>query len=165
MAGVGLRPEAERTLRGATARGVERYERVLQEGNVVAGEVQIALVDFRCPGKLVQILDQRPVRIMHEALALAEADAGDFFERLSFGIVNDLVIELSADDEIDGLGCAQALFRFDGNGRPDEATFILGLMSFIIAAILASTWKPGVEVKRTSNSKSLAIHGLFDGDL
>ena len=42
-------------------------------------------------------------------------------------------------------------------GGPTNATFSLGFESFIIPAILVSTWKPGVEVNSTSNSKSLAI--------
>ena len=45
----------------------------------------------------------------------------------------------------------------DGHGRPDEADFSRGFEAFIISAIRQSTSKPGVEVKRTSNSKSCAI--------
>jgi hypothetical protein len=42
-------------------------------------------------------------------------------------------------------------------GGPTKATCIFGLESFIISAILTSTWKPGEEVNRTNNSKSLAM--------
>ena len=42
-------------------------------------------------------------------------------------------------------------------GGPTKHTFIFGLMSFIMDAILASTWNPGVEVNRTRSSKSLAM--------
>ena len=53
-----------------------------------------------------------------------------------------------------------ALSDFSGSivtGGPTNATFIFGLTSFIISAILTSTWKPGLEVNRTINSKSLAM--------
>ncbi len=42
-------------------------------------------------------------------------------------------------------------------GGPTKATWSFELTSFIISAIFTSTWKPGVDVYRTSSSKSLAI--------
>jgi hypothetical protein len=43
------------------------------------------------------------------------------------------------------------------SGGPTNATFSLGLTSFIISAIFTSTLNPGVEVNRTRSSKSEAI--------
>ena len=57
MARVRLRPQAERAHGRAAARRVERNERVQQERNVVAPEVEVALVDLRHPGQLVEVLD------------------------------------------------------------------------------------------------------------
>ena len=42
-------------------------------------------------------------------------------------------------------------------GGPTKQTFSFAFESFIISAIRQSTSKPGVDVKRTSNSKSRAI--------
>ncbi len=49
----------------------------------------------------------------------------------------------------------EALRHFSGStvtGGPTNATFKFGLLPFIISAIFASTWKPGVEVNKTSSS-------------
>ena len=49
-------------MRRAAARGVQRDERIQQERDVVARDVEIALVDLGDPGQLVQILDGRRLR-------------------------------------------------------------------------------------------------------
>ena len=110
MAGVRLRPQAESAHRRAAARGVERNERIQQERDVVAGDVQIALVDLRHPGQLVQIFDHAAFRIVDDAAVLAEADAGQFFERLALGEIGNLIIELAAHHEIDGRSRPAASF-------------------------------------------------------
>ena len=120
MAGVRLRPQAERAHRRASARSVERKERIQQERDVVARDVQIALVDFRDPGQRVQILDDRPFGIVDDLAVLAIADARQFLERRALGVGDDLMIELAPHDEIDGAGRAQGLFRLHGHRRSDE---------------------------------------------
>ena len=139
VAGVRLRPQAEGAHRRAAARGVERNERVEQERNVVARDVEIALVDLGDPGQRVQIFDGGAFGIVDDLAVLAEADAGQFFERLALGVVDDLMIELAAHHEIDGLGAEQGLVRLGGDGGPTKATFSFGLTSFIISAIFTST--------------------------
>ncbi len=42
-------------------------------------------------------------------------------------------------------------------GGPTKPTFIFGFASFIMFAMLTSTWNPGEEVNSTSSSKSLAM--------
>ena len=59
VAGMGLRPQAEGAQGRASARGVERNERVQQERDVVAGDIEIALVGLGDPGQRVQVLDGR----------------------------------------------------------------------------------------------------------
>ena len=127
MAGVRLRPQAERAHRRAAARGVERDERIQQERNVVAREVEIALVDLGDPGQLIQILDERRLPGLWTMLpSLAEADAGQLFERLALGVVGDLVIELAAHDEIDRGLVRSAFSGSTVTGGPTNATFSFG---------------------------------------
>ena len=120
VAGMGLRPQAEGAQRRAPARGVERNEGIQQERDVVAGDIQVALVSLGHPRQLVEILDGRAFRDCGPLPVLAEAHAGQFVERLAFGVVRDLVIELAPHHEIDGRVAAAASFRLDGDRRPDE---------------------------------------------
>src|SRR5580698_17690 len=121
VTGMGLRPEAEGTHGGASARGVEGDVRIQQERNVVAFEIKIAFVDFRYPRKLVEILDDRAFGIMNVLAVLAIADARQFAERSAFGVGDDLVIEFAANDEIDSGGRVQDFIRLNGNRRSNKA--------------------------------------------
>src|SRR5690606_5787512 len=85
VSGVRLRPEAEGAHRRASARGIERQERIQQERDVVTPEVEVALVDFRDPRKLVDVLDEAAFGVVNEAAVLAEADAGYLFEGRAIG--------------------------------------------------------------------------------
>ena len=109
VAGMRLRPQAERTHRRASARSVERDERIQQERNVVAPEIEIALVDLRDPRQLVQILDEAAFGIVDDLAVLAVADAGDLGQRRALGVSGDLMIELTADDEVDRRFCERFL--------------------------------------------------------
>ena len=81
-----------------------------------------------------------PSGLLTICAVLAEADAGQLFERLALGVVDDLVIELAAHDEIDGLGARCRVFSGSMvTGGPTNATFSFGLASFIISAIFTST--------------------------
>ena len=53
-------------MRRAAARGVERNERIQQERDVVARDVQIALVDLGDPGQRVQVLDGRAFGVVDD---------------------------------------------------------------------------------------------------
>ena len=66
VAGEGLGPEAEGALRGAAAGGVEGDVGVKEEGHVVLGDVEVAVVDLGGPGHLVELLggDLRAVGIV-----------------------------------------------------------------------------------------------------
>ncbi len=127
MARMRLRPQAERAHRRTAARGVEGNVRVQQERNVIPAEVQIALVDLRNPGQLVEILDVAAFRIVNVRAVLAVADAGKILERRALGVVGDLIIELAAHDEIDRLGRVQNFIRLDGHRRSDEGDLHLGV--------------------------------------
>src|ERR1700760_2801922 len=102
MAGMCLRPQAESTHRRTAARGVHRDERVQQERNVVIPDVEIAIVNLRDPGERVEILDHRRIGIVYDGAVFPEARAGDFLERLAVRVIDDLIVEFLADDEIDG---------------------------------------------------------------
>ncbi len=71
-----LRPQAERAHRRAAARGVERNVRIQQERNVVAREIEIALVDLGDPGQLVQIFDDGAFGIVNDVAVLAKLTPG-----------------------------------------------------------------------------------------
>src|SRR6185312_17501018 len=103
--------EAEGAHGRTAARGIKREKRVQQERNVVARGVEVALVDFRDPGKLVELFDGRRLRVVDDLPVFAEAGAGDFFERLAVRVVADLVVEFAADDEVDGGAGVERLFR------------------------------------------------------
>ena len=64
--GMSLRPQAESTHGRTSARRVKRNKRIQQKRHVVAPEIQIALVDFGDPGKLIQILDHSAFRIVND---------------------------------------------------------------------------------------------------
>ena len=165
MAGVGLRPQAEGAERRAAARGVERNERVEQERNVVARDIEIALVDLGDPGQRIEVFDGGAFGIVDDLAVLAEADAGQFFERLALGVIDDLVIELAAHHEIDGLVQVERLIRLGGDGRSDE-----GDLQFRVD-VLHHLRHFDVDVKAGSGGvedqqfEILAhLDGLFDGD-
>jgi hypothetical protein len=127
-----------------------------QKRNVIAAEIQVALVYFAHPRQFVKVLDEPAFRIVNDGAVFAVADTGNVRQRRSLGECGDLMVELAADNEVDGrLG--KRFLRLHCDGRPTKATFNFGLLSFIISAILTSTWKPGVEVNSTRSSKSLAI--------
>ena len=74
VAGVGLRPEAEGTHGGAAARGVKGDEGVQQERNVIAPDIEIALVDLGDPRQRIQIIDGRRLRIVNDTSVQAVAE-------------------------------------------------------------------------------------------
>ena len=166
MARVGLRPQAEGAQRRAAARGVEGDERVQQERNVVARDVQIALVDLGHPGQRVQIFDGRPFRVVDHAAVLAEAHAGQLLERLALGVIGDLVIELAPHHEIDGLVRQQRLFRLDGHRRPHEGHLQLRVDVLHHLGHLHVHVKAGSGGVQHQKLELLGhLHGLLDGDL
>ena len=55
----GLRPQAEGAERRASARRIERDERVEQKRHVVTRDVHVAFVDRRHPREFIQLLNQR----------------------------------------------------------------------------------------------------------
>src|SRR5947209_7475479 len=103
MTGVGLGPEAERTLCRATARGVERDVRIQQKRNVIAAEIEI--------------VDDRSLRVVLVCSVLAENNTWNLVERLAQGEIANLIIELAFDHEIDRFGGAKAFFGPNGYVR------------------------------------------------
>ncbi len=83
VAGMGLRPEAEGTHGWTAARRIQRDEWVQEERNVVIAEIEIALVDLRCPGKLIQVFNDARLGSVNETSVFTEHDAGYLFERLT----------------------------------------------------------------------------------
>src|SRR5262249_54050457 len=98
-----LRPQAEGALRRASARGVEREIRIEQEGNVVAADIEVALVDVDDVGHGVEVFDRGAIgRVQYLAAGVAIADAEDVLQRPAVGELDAGEIELAAYDEIDG---------------------------------------------------------------
>src|SRR5438105_3788476 len=117
MTGVGLGPEAERTLCRTTARGVERDVRIQQKRNVIAAEIEIAFIDLCHPGKRIEIFDDRSLRVVLVCSVLAENHTWNLVERLAQGEIANLIIELAFDHEIDRFGGAKAFFGPNGYVR------------------------------------------------
>jgi hypothetical protein len=129
VAGERLRPEAEGALRGAAARGVERDEGVQQEGDVVLGDVEVAVVDLGGPGHLVELLggDLRAVGIvLDDAVLVLVADAEDLVQRLALGEFDDGEVELAAADEVDGGALVEGLVGEVVTGGPTKAILMRG---------------------------------------
>jgi hypothetical protein len=64
---------------------------------------EVALVDVDHKGKLIHIVQDRPLAIVHDLAAAPVADAVDLLERAALGDLLDGEIELGAGDEVDRL--------------------------------------------------------------
>ena len=72
----GLRPQAEGAARFAAAAGVERDIGVQQVADEIVFDAQVALVDLGDEGKLVHVLQDRAILVVHDpAGAVAIGDA------------------------------------------------------------------------------------------
>ena len=123
-----LRPQAERTLRRAAARGVERNKRVQQKRNVVARYVEIALVNFGDVRQRVQILNLRSVGIVHDLSVLQVRHASDLRQRLAVRVVDDRVVKFLAANEINLRAIAQRFFRQHAHVRPHKGNLDLRIL-------------------------------------
>src|SRR6185437_6909490 len=94
-----LRPKAERALRGASARRIERDERIEQERHVIARDIEIALIDVGHIGQYVEVLNLRTIGIVHHAPVLPVRDPENLVERFALRKLDDRVIELLAADK------------------------------------------------------------------
>ncbi len=101
-----------------------------QEGHVVLRHVQIAFVDVGYPRQRVEIVDLRPVRVVHHLTVLAIADGENLIQRLAVGILHHRVVELAAADKVDRLALVQRLVRIGGDRRADEGNLDLGVGVF-----------------------------------
>ena len=115
-----LRPQAEGALRRAAARGVERDIRVKQEGDVVAGDVHVALVDLGRPWHRVQVFNLRTVGIVDDLAVVLVADAQNLVKRLALGKLDHGIVELAAADEVERGALVQRAVRVGGHRRADK---------------------------------------------
>ena len=116
-----LRPQAERALRRAAARGVQRHERIEQERHVVAAGIDVALVDVHHVRQSVEILNRGTVRIVNDlSIRAAIGDAENLAQRLAVGKFHGRVVELAPHDKIDGRAFLERLLRQGRNVRPHE---------------------------------------------
>ena len=123
-------------------------------------DIEIALVNLRDPRQRVEILDRRRFRIVDDLRRSCEKLApGNFLERLAVGVIDDLIIEFAANDEIDRRRWRSAIFSGSTvTGGPTKQTFSFGFDVLHHLRDLAHRLRnPGVEVNSTSNSKSFAI--------
>ncbi len=124
MAAESLGPQAERALRRATARGVERDVRVQKERHVVARDVHVARVDLGSPGHRVEVFDLRAIRIvLDDAVGVIVsvfvsffiADAEDLVQGLAVGKLYDGEVELAAADKVEDFAFIQGAVRVRGD--------------------------------------------------
>src|ERR1019366_10277360 len=96
--------------RGATARSVHRDKRIQQERNVVIRDIEVPLVGPGNPRKRVEIFDGWSFRIVDNNAVFAETCARNFFQWLTIRVIDNLVIELAANNEIDGVAGVESFF-------------------------------------------------------
>ncbi len=122
MPAQGLRPQAERALRRAAARGVKRDVRMQQERHVVARHVHVALVDLGGPGHRIQVFDLRAVGVVDDLAVYLVADAENLVQRLALRELDDGVVELAAADEVERGALVQRAVGVDVvTGGPTKA--------------------------------------------
>ncbi len=123
MSGNRLRPHAEGT-EGRTAAGsVEGNERVQEKRDIVAFDLQIAVVNVRGEGQRVEFLrvELRTRSIVDDFAILAEAGAKDLLHRLAVRVIGNGVVEFSAHHEINIFAGIQGLVGLDVPVRADES--------------------------------------------
>src|SRR5262249_3185759 len=122
-----LRPKAEGALRRAPARGVQRYERIQQEWNVIARDVEVTLVYISNVGQGIEVFDLRTIGIVHDTSILPVGDAENLIERLTLRELYDRVVELFSANKVDGSTFVQCFVRRCGNWRPYEGDLQFGV--------------------------------------
>ena len=125
-----LRPEAEGALRRASARRVQGHKWVHQEWHVVAANIQIAPVNVGYVRQGVQILDGRPVGIMHHVPILTIGNAENVFDGLALGVFDDGVVELLAAGYVNYLCLHQRFFRLHADVGSDKSDFDVRIAVF-----------------------------------
>ncbi len=124
----GLRPEAERAERRAAALRVERHIGVLEERDVVAFDLEVALVDRRDPRQRVKVGDLRDIGSVDDsARSRPEAHSAQLLAGLAVGEVDRLVVEFLADDEVNCCAGPQAPLRLGPDMGADKANLKLGI--------------------------------------
>ena len=76
-----LRPQAKAALRGTAAPGVVRDVRVPQVADVVALDVEVALVNVHHARQLIHRSDEFALGVVDDFSVAAKTQAGDFFQR------------------------------------------------------------------------------------
>src|SRR5665213_2375776 len=129
-----LRPQAEGALRRAAARGVERDERMQQEGHGVARHVHVALVDFGGPRHRVEVFDLRAVGVVDDLSVQLVADSENLAERLALGKLDNGVIEFGRQMKSRTEHSFRARSGSVVTGGPTKAMRIDGLASLMALA-------------------------------
>src|SRR6267142_876102 len=115
MAGNRLRPHTERAHRRATARRIERYERVQQERHVVALDLQVTLVNIGSKRQSIELfrVQLRPRRVVHDLAVLAIAGSGNLLKRFAMRVFGDGMVKLAAHEKINIFARRQSFIRTD----------------------------------------------------
>ena len=92
-----------------------------KEGDVVAGDVHVALVDLGGPGHGVEVFDLRAVGVvLNDAAGVLVGDAEDLIERLAVGKLDDGEVELAAADEVDDGALVEGAVGIGGDRGADK---------------------------------------------
>src|SRR5215471_6594471 len=89
-----LRPQAECAQRRAPSSCVEGYVWMQKKWYVIPRHVEVSFVYGRHPGQLIQILDLRSWRVVHDAAILAITYSLDLVQRPTGGKLGYRIIEL-----------------------------------------------------------------------
>jgi hypothetical protein len=93
---------------------------MLQKGDVVAGYVQVALVNVGNVRQSIQVGERGTVGIMDYLFILAIRDARYFRQRRAIGEFHDRPVKFAPDHEIDCRSVAQRLLGQGADMRADE---------------------------------------------
>ena len=128
MSTEGLRPQTERALCRAAARGVQRDERIEQERHVVATRIDVALVHIHHVRQSIEIGHCRTVGVVqYLAVRPTIRNAEDLVQRLTIRILDYGVIELPAHYEIERRAFLERRLRQGGYVRSHESDLQLGI--------------------------------------
>ncbi len=75
---------------------------MLQERDIILGDIEIAFKNFHHEREAIEILDERPIRVVKDLPILSEADARNFFEFLPPRKLGNRIVELFPCYEVDG---------------------------------------------------------------
>ena len=103
-----------------------------QKWNIVAPQVEIAMIDIGDVGQGIQILNLRPVRIVHHRAISSEKRFPEYRRAACLARTRHRIVEFFAADEINRSAIFQGPVRKHGHMRTDKRNLNLGINALIL---------------------------------